>query len=71
MAKRIKVYMPDGISTVSIWDNELDKFLEKGFKTEIQKKSTRSSTKKDVEVDEQQLTNEGVSEWQPMSEQAE
>jgi hypothetical protein len=71
MAKRIKVYMPDGISTVSIWDNELDKFLEKGFKTEIQKKSTRSSTKKDVEVDEQQQTNEGVSEWQPMSEQAE
>ena len=71
MAKRIKVYMPDGISTVSIWDNDLDKFLEKGFKTEIEKKSTRSSKKKDVEVDEQQQTNEGVSEWQPMSEQAE
>jgi len=71
MAKRIKVYMPDGINTVSIWDNDLDKFLEKGFKTEIEKKSTRTSKKKDVEVDEQQQTNEGVSEWQPMSEQAE
>lgn len=71
MAKRIKIYMPDGISTISIWDNDLDKFLDKGFKTEVEKKSTRTSKKKDVEVDEQQQLNEGVSEWQPMSEQAE
>jgi hypothetical protein len=56
---------------VEIWDNELDKFLAKGYKLSIEKKSTRTSKKKDVEVEEQQQTNEGVSEWQPMSEQAE
>lgn len=71
MAKRIKVYMPDGISTVSIWDNELDKFLAKGYTTEVQKKSTRTSKKKDVEVEEQLINEEGVNEWQPISEQAE
>ena len=71
MAKRIKIYMPSGNDTVEIWDNDIDKFLAKGYKLEQEKKSTRSSKKKDVEVDEQQQTNEGVSEWQPMSEQAE
>jgi len=71
MAKRINIIMPDGISTVSIWDNELEKFLAKGYKTEVEKKSTRSSKKKDVEVEEQQTNEEGVNEWQPMSEQAE
>ena len=71
MAKRIKIYMPSGNDTVEIWDNDIDKFLAKGYKLEQQKKSTRSSKKKDVEVEEQQQTNEGVSEWQPMSEQAE
>jgi hypothetical protein len=71
MAKRIKIYMPDGIGNLTIWDNELDKFLDKGYKTEIEKKSTRSSKKKDVEVEEQEQTNEGVNEWQPMSEQVE
>ncbi len=69
MAKRINLYK-DGHS-IEIWDNDLDKFLAKGYKLEQEKKSTRSSKKKDVEVDEQQQTNEGVSEWQPMSEQAE
>jgi hypothetical protein len=69
MAKRINLYK-DGHS-IEIWDNDLDKFLAKGYKLEQQKKSTRSSKKKDVEVEEQQQTNEGVSEWQPMSEQAE
>ena len=71
MAKRIKIFMPSGNDTVEIWDNDIDKFLAKGYKLEQEKKSTRSSKKKDVEVDEQQQTNEGVSEWQPMSEQAE
>jgi hypothetical protein len=71
MAKRIKLVMPSGNDTIEIWDNEIDKFLAKGYKLEQEKKSTRSSKKKDVEVDEQQQTNEGVSEWQPMSEQAE
>jgi len=71
MAKRIKVIMPDGISTISIWDNELDKFLAKGYTTEVQKKSTRTSKKKDVEVEEQLINEEGVNEWQPISEQAE
>lgn len=71
MAKRINIIMPDGISTVSIWDNELDKFLAKGYTTEVQKKSTRTSKKKDVEVEEQLINEEGVNEWQPTSEQAE
>jgi len=71
MAKRIKIYMPSGNDTVEIWDNDIDKFLAKGYKLEQEQKSTRSSKKKDVEVEEQQQTNEGVSEWQPMSEQAE
>jgi|DEB0MinimDraft_10_1074344.scaffolds.fasta_scaffold234048_2 hypothetical protein len=71
MAKRIKIYMPSGNNTVEIWDNDIDKFLAKGYKLEQEQKSTRSSKKKDVEVEEQQQTNEGVSEWQPMSEQAE
>ena len=32
MAKRIRIFMPDGLSTISIWDNELDKFLDNGYK---------------------------------------
>lgn len=71
MAKRIKIFMPSGDNTIEIWDNDIDKFLAKGYKLEQEQKSTRSSKKKDVEVEEQQQTNEGVSEWQPMSEQAE
>jgi hypothetical protein len=71
MAKRIKIYMPNGKDTIEIWDNDMDKFLAKGYKLEQEKKSTRTSKKKDVEVEEQEQTNEGVSEWQPMSEQAE
>jgi hypothetical protein len=71
MAKRIKIYMPNGKDTIEIWDNDMDKFLAKGYKLEQEKKSTRTSKKKDVEVEEQEQTNEGVSEWQHMSEQAE
>lgn len=71
MAKRIKVFMPNGDDTVSIWDNELDKFLTKGYKPENEKKSTRTSKKKDVEIEEQEQINEGANEWQHMSGQVE
>jgi len=70
MAKRIRIFMPDGLGTISIWDNELDKFLAKGYKLSIEKKSTRTSKKKDVEVEEQTETKE-YEEWQHTSEQAE
>ena len=69
MAKRVNLYK-DG-NSIKIWDNDIEKFLAKGYKLEQEKKSTRSSKKKDVEVEEQQQTNEGVNEWQPTSEQAE
>ena len=55
MAKRVKLFMPNGNDTVEIWDNELDKFLAKGYKLEQEKKSTRTSKKKDVEVEEEQI----------------
>ena len=70
MAKRIKIYMPSGNGTVEVWDNDIDKFLAKGYKLEQEKKSTRSSNKKDVEVEEQEQPKENE-EWQHMSEQAE
>ena len=68
MAKRIKLYKDNNI--IEVWDNDIDKFLAKGYKLEQEKKSTRTSKKKDVEVEEQQI-NEGVNEWQPISEQVE
>ncbi len=70
MAKRIRIYAPDGISNVSIWDNELDKFLAKGYKLEVEKKSTRTSKKKDVKVDNQN-NEEGANTWQHTLEQVE
>ena len=70
MAKRIRIFMPNGLGTISIWDNELDKFLAKGYKLSIEKKSTRTSKKKDVIVEEQTETKE-YEEWQHTSEQAE
>jgi len=63
MAKRIRIFMPNGLGSISIWDNELDNFLAKGYKTEVEKKSTKSSKKKDEVVEEQQ-TQEGANEWQ-------
>jgi hypothetical protein len=71
MAKRIKIYMPSGNDTVEVWDNDIDKFLAKGYKLEQEKKSTRISKKKEIEVEEQEQTNKGVNEWQHMSEQVE
>ena len=70
MAKRIRIFMPNGLGSISIWDNQLDKFLAKGYTTEVQKKTTRTSKKKDVEV-EQEQSKEGANEWQHMSEQVE
>jgi len=62
MAKRVKLYK-DGDS-IEVWDNNIDKFLANGYKLEAEKKSTK---KKKVDEDKQ----EGVNEWQHMSEQAE
>lgn len=70
MAKRIRVFMPNGLGSISIWDNQLDKFLAKGYTTEVQKKTTRTSKKKDVEVEQQEQPKENK-EWQHMSEQVE
>jgi len=58
MAKRIKIFMPNGNDTIEIWDNELDKFLSKGYKLSLETKSTRTSKKKDVEVDKQEQPKE-------------
>jgi len=63
MAKRIKIYMQNGIDIIEIWDNELDKFLAKGYKLSQEKKSTRTSKKKEVIVEEQQTKE--YEEWQP------
>ena len=70
MAKRIRIFMPNGLGTISIWDNELDNFLAKGYKLSIEKKSTSTPKKKKVEVEEQEQTKE-YEEWQHTSEQVE
>ena len=70
MAKRIRIFMPNGLGTISIWDNELDKFLAKGYKLSLETKSTRTSKKKEVIVEEQTETKENE-EWQHKSEQVE
>jgi len=69
MAKRVTLYN-DG-NSIKIWANDIETLLAQGYKLQQAKKSTISSKKKDVEVEEQQQTNEGVNEWQPTSEQAE
>ena len=69
MAKRITLFMPSGSDTVEIWDNELDKFLAKGYKLSQEKKSTRTSKKKEVIVEEEQTKE--YNEWQHTLEQAE
>jgi hypothetical protein len=40
MAKRIKIFMPNGNESIEIWDNQLDNFLAKGYKSEVEKKPT-------------------------------
>jgi len=71
MANRIKIYMPSGSDTVEIWDNNLEKFLAKGYKLSAEKKSTRTSKKKEVQVEDQPIEEKENNEWQPMSEQVE
>jgi hypothetical protein len=68
MSKRIKIYMPTGDDTVEIWDDNLDKFLAKGYKLSAEKKSTRTYKKKEVKVEDQQTNKEGVNEWQHIQE---
>ena len=70
MAKRIRIFMPNGLGNVTVWDNELDNFLAKGYKLSLEKKSTRTSKKKEVIVEEQTETKENE-EWQHKSEQVE
>jgi hypothetical protein len=48
MAKRIKIYFPNGKDQIEVWDNDLEKYLAKGFKKD--KKVSRSASKK-VEVE--------------------
>ena len=56
MAKRIKIYFPNGNDQIEIYDDQLDKYLANGFK--IDKKVSRSTSKK-VEVEEKpEETNE-------------
>lgn len=62
MAKRIRIFMPNGLGSITVWDNELDKFLAKGYKLSLETKSTRTSKKKDVIVEEQ--TEKEQEEWQ-------
>ena len=63
MAKRIRIFMPNGLGSVTVWDNELDNFLAKGYKLSLEKKSTRTSKKKEVIVEEQTEIKE-QEEWQ-------
>jgi hypothetical protein len=70
MAKRIRLFMPNGLGSITVWDNELDKFLAKGYKLSLETKSTRTYKKKDVIVEEQEQTKENE-EWQHKSEQVE
>ena len=70
MAKRVTLFMPNSLGSITVWDNELDKFLAKGYKLSIETKSTRTSKKKDVIVEEQEQPKE-YEEWQHTLEQAE
>ena len=54
MAKRIKIYFPNGKDQIEIPNDKLDKYLANGFKIDKKVKSTA----KKVEVDEKKETNE-------------
>tara|TARA_A100001201_G_scaffold75865_1_gene68588 strand:+ start:711 stop:884 length:174 start_codon:yes stop_codon:yes gene_type:complete len=54
MAKRIKIYFPNGKDQIEIPDDKLDKYLANGFK--IDKKVSRSTSKK-VEVEKKPEEN--------------
>jgi hypothetical protein len=70
MAKRVTLFMPNSLGSITVWDNELDKFLAKGYKLSIETKSTRTSKKKEVIVEEQEQQKENE-EWQHTLEQVE
>ena len=53
MAKRIKIYFPDGENQVEIYE---DKFLAKGFKKD--KKEDRPLLKNDLEEEETNIIEE-------------
>ena len=54
MAKRIKIYFPNGKDQIEIYDDQLEKYLANGFKKD--KKVSRSASKK-VEVEEETKEN--------------
>jgi hypothetical protein len=56
MAKRIKIYFPDGDNQVEIFEDQLDKFLAKGFKKD--KKEDRPLPKNDLEEEETNIIEE-------------
>jgi len=56
MAKRIKIYFPDGENELEIYEDQLDKFLAKGFKKD--KKDDRPFLKNDLEEEETNIIEE-------------
>ena len=56
MAKRIKIYFPDGENQVEIYEDQLDKLLAKGFKKD--KKEDRPLLKNDLEEEETNIIEE-------------
>ena len=56
MAKRIKIYFPDGENQVEIYEDHLDKFLAKGFKKD--KIEDRPLPKNDLEEEETNIIEE-------------
>ena len=56
MAKRIKIYFPDGDNELEIFDDQLDNYLAKGFKKD--KKEDRHLPKNDLEEEETNIIEE-------------
>ena len=49
MAKRIKIYFPNGKDQIEIYDDQLEKYLANGFK-KVKKVSRSASKKVEVEI---------------------
>lgn len=56
MAKRIKIYFPNGDQEMEIFDDHLDKYIAKGFKKD--KKEDRPLPKNDLEEEETNIIEE-------------
>ena len=56
MAKRIKIYFPDGENELEIFADQLDNYLAKGFKKD--KKEDRPLSKNDLEEEETNIIEE-------------